>query len=261
MGLSWRDRATLPSLRAVLDPGDARGYKNRFIDGIHRQAVRTTLSELMRRRGGRFAQAMDFGCGTGRMIAELAAVADTVVGVDPSPDMIARAQERGIVPPDRLVVWRDGPLPFADGSIDLILSVYVMMTTATLEVAVPAWRRVCVPGAVGLLIEQIDTSRGLTMDRYRETLAAAGFRIELARPIRRGGGSLFLLIAIAARWPRRIVDVLARLEMRAIRGRSLPAGDSGYWDYVFVVRRVPAVDPPTARSRTAASSAARFTRS
>jgi SAM-dependent methyltransferase len=238
MGLSWRDRAALPSLRAVLDPSDASGRKNRYIDSIHRAAVRTSLAELMRGHGGRFGRAMDFGCGTGRMTGELLAVADDVVGVDPSAEMIARARERSGLPADRLFVWQEGPIPLDEGSIDLILSVYVMMTTATLDVAVAAWPRVCDPRAVGLLIEQIDTGRGLTMDRYRATLAAAGFHIELARPIRRGAGSRPLRVAMAAPWPQWVIRLLAGLEMRSLRSRTISEGEPGYWDHVFVVRRV-----------------------
>lgn len=241
-GLSWRDRAGIPSLGAVLDPADVKGFKNQYLDSIHRLMVRTMLNGLLKRHG-RFRRAMDFGCGTGRLLSELLLVADEVVGVDRTPEMIDRAKQLGLVSPERLVVWRDGPLPFEDGSIDLIMSVYVMMTTRTLDVTAGAWPRVCSEGALGLLIEQVDHSRGLSLERYETTLAAAGFGMLVARPIRRGAKSPFQRVAAALPWPRSVVDILARLEIRSMRDRSFGAEEPGYWDYVFLVRRLDSARP------------------
>jgi SAM-dependent methyltransferase len=236
-GISWRERAALPALGAVLDPADTRGLKNRYLDRLHRRTVRKFLTKLQRQHGGRFQRAMDFGCGTGRLLDELLNVAAEVVGVDRTPEMIERAQQLGIVPPQRLVVWRDGPLPFEDASIDLIMSVYVMMTTETLDLAATAWPRVCSQRALGLLIEQVDNSRGLTRDRYEATLAAAGFRTLLARPIRRGARSPFQRIAASLPWPLPMIDLFAEMEIKSMRGLSLGADARGYWDYVFLVQR------------------------
>jgi SAM-dependent methyltransferase len=182
---------------------------------------------------------MDFGCGAGRLLGELVMVADEVVGVDRTPEMIDRAQQLGVVPPERLVVWREGPLPFDEATIDLIMSVYVTLTTNTLDVAASAWPRVCADGALGLLIEQVDHARGLDLERYEATLAAAGFRTLLARPIRRGARSPFQKVAASARWPLLIVDMLARMEIKAMRRRSFSVHESSYWDYLFLIRREP----------------------
>jgi SAM-dependent methyltransferase len=182
---------------------------------------------------------MDFGCGTGRLLGELLRVADEVVGVDRTPEMLRRARQTGTVPPDRLALWREGPLPFGDSSIDLIMSVYVMMTTDTLELAASAWPRASAEGAVGVLIEQVDNDRGLTPERYNATLATAGFRTLVRRPIRRGVRSPFQRLAASAPWPVAMIDLLARAEIRSMRGRVFTADTSGYWDYLFVIKREP----------------------
>src|ERR1700722_18272810 len=52
--------------------------------------------------GRRFASALDLGCGTGLMGAELRSHTDRLAGVDLSATMIAKARERGVY--DRLVV-------------------------------------------------------------------------------------------------------------------------------------------------------------
>jgi predicted TPR repeat methyltransferase len=52
--------------------------------------------------GRRFTSALDLGCGTGLMGAELRSHTDRLAGVDLSAGMVARARERGVY--DRLVV-------------------------------------------------------------------------------------------------------------------------------------------------------------
>ncbi|WP_219463519.1 class I SAM-dependent methyltransferase, partial [Nonomuraea rhizosphaerae] len=63
--------------------------------------------------------ALDAACGTGRMSAFLAGRGHRVIGVDSSPDMLARARER--VPPGD---FRQGDLhrlPVPDDAVDLVV--------------------------------------------------------------------------------------------------------------------------------------------
>ena len=63
---------------------------------------------------------LDIGCGTGAALAEYAAAGCAVIGVDPSPAMIAAARQR--LGPEADLRLADGPrLPVEDGCADLVL--------------------------------------------------------------------------------------------------------------------------------------------
>ena len=67
--------------------------------------------------GGRFASALDVGCGTGRSTLALADLADKVTGVDISPAMLAHA------PRHPRIEWIESPaesLPLPSGNVDLV---------------------------------------------------------------------------------------------------------------------------------------------
>jgi ubiquinone/menaquinone biosynthesis C-methylase UbiE len=87
----------------------ARGRPN-----LHPPIVRR-ICEVTGR--SRFASVLDIGCGTGLSTRALAAVADLVIGIDSSPEMLAQATAGpGIVYEQA----RAESLPFADGSFDLL---------------------------------------------------------------------------------------------------------------------------------------------
>lgn len=67
--------------------------------------------------GGRFAHALDVGCGTGHSTLALLDIAERVTGADISPAMLARA------PRHPRIVYVEAPaerLPFPDGAFDLV---------------------------------------------------------------------------------------------------------------------------------------------
>jgi ubiquinone/menaquinone biosynthesis C-methylase UbiE len=64
--------------------------------------------------------ALDAACGTGRYAEYLAGRGHRVVGVDSSPDMLARARAR--VPSGEFVLGDLRRLPLPDSSVDLIVS-------------------------------------------------------------------------------------------------------------------------------------------
>jgi SAM-dependent methyltransferase len=71
-------------------------------------------------------RAVDVGCGSGALVAELAALlgAERVAGVDPSEPFVEAARAR--VPGARIVVGSAESLPFADGEFDVTLSQLVV---------------------------------------------------------------------------------------------------------------------------------------
>lgn len=95
---------------------------------------------------------LDVGCGPGRSLAEMAALAPKgrIIGLDPSPLMvkIARSKTRALFAEHRLdvVVGSVARLPFADASFDRILCVHVVYFWHDLPMAFRELARVLKPG-------------------------------------------------------------------------------------------------------------------
>jgi len=112
----YRRKAESPGLGPVLDAGDGDGRKNRYIDFVHRRALRRFLPLLGPR-------AADLGCGIGRLTA-FVAEDRFAVGLDGSPDLLAIARGRTDAP---LVRADMTALPLASGSLTGALMAFVSM--------------------------------------------------------------------------------------------------------------------------------------
>jgi SAM-dependent methyltransferase len=95
-------------------------------------------------------RALDLGCGDGAFTAELAGAGATAVGVDVAAAAIARAQARHPGLEFRLAPI-DGPLPFADGSFDVVWCSEVIEHVADTARWLSELRRVLVPAGRLLL--------------------------------------------------------------------------------------------------------------
>lgn len=232
-GLSWSDRAHYGVYGVALDCGDTIGKKNGFIDVVHKISLRHALNGLHRR----YERALDFGCGGARLLPILSSFSAQTYGVDRTPDCIEMARAAHAVPDERLVLWRDGPLPFADGFFDLFLSAYVLLRTAVLDAAMPELARVTSPGGNGILIEQLDNGRGLTVDRYGESFRRNGFTVLHHHPIRRSAGSRWMRLASSRRCPAPLARLAARGEIASAQRSLFTPKTKGYYDSLFVLQR------------------------
>lgn len=160
-GMSWSERAKLDPLRAGLDPRDDLGRKNAHIDRVQRYALLRGLRESERVRGGRSAQALDFGCGGGRMLEALAHWTDELWGLDRNGDMVDLARTLKVVPPERIVVWDGAGEPPVPTTFDLIVAVGVTLTIEVLESVAPELARLASDRCVLVLIEQTHSTRDL----------------------------------------------------------------------------------------------------
>jgi ubiquinone/menaquinone biosynthesis C-methylase UbiE len=119
---------------------------------IEQPIVREILDGLPR------GVALDAACGTGRHTAYLASLGHTVIGVDSSPEMLARAREK--VPEGE---FREGDLyelPLDDDAVDLVVCAIALSHVPDLERALGELVRVLRPD--GHLV--ISDSRGLIGD-------------------------------------------------------------------------------------------------
>jgi len=92
---------------------------------------------------GPVTRALDLGCGDGRLTAELDAA--ELTAADVSAVALGRARPR--LPSARLVELEpDAPLPFADGSFDLVLMAETAEHVRDLQLLLSEVRRVLAPG-------------------------------------------------------------------------------------------------------------------
>jgi ubiquinone/menaquinone biosynthesis C-methylase UbiE len=108
--------------RQAMFTGPAEVY-DRFV-GRYSPALAVAMCDAARVQPGQ--RAVDVGCGSGALVAELAARlgAENVAGVDPSEPFAAASRAR--VPGARIVVGSAESLPFADGEFDATLSQLVV---------------------------------------------------------------------------------------------------------------------------------------
>lgn len=131
-----------PTLQAQVDA--ARAYEALFVPALFGQWTPTVADAAQIQPGQRV---LDVGCGTGILAREIASrIGSTgrVVGIDPSPGMLALAKERG-----PSVEWRQGvaeSLPFPDQSFEAVVSQFALMFFADRHQALREMLRVLTAG-------------------------------------------------------------------------------------------------------------------
>jgi SAM-dependent methyltransferase len=109
-----------------LDPGPPPAHLVDFVRGL-----------------GRVGRALDIGCGDGRLTAELDA--SELTAADVSPVALERARTR--LAGARIVELEpDAPLPFDEGSFELVLAVETIEHVRDVQLLLSEIRRVLVPG-------------------------------------------------------------------------------------------------------------------
>jgi SAM-dependent methyltransferase len=88
--------------------------------------------------------ALDAACGTGRYAEFLAARGHQVIGVDSSPDMLARARTR--VPDGEFRVGDLYQLPVADATVELVVCALALTHVPALDPVIAEFARVLRPG-------------------------------------------------------------------------------------------------------------------
>lgn len=190
----WSRLAEADALWAIcVDPAKRGGRWNlaEFLtSGVAEISQVMTDLDRLRLASGRH-DALDFGCGVGRITAALASHFDTVTGVDISPPMLERARAIHSASPRCRFILNTGPdlAAFGDHSFDLVYS-------------------------------------SLVLQHLPPTLAA-GYLAELIRVIRPGGAVVIVVPEAHYRTPRGLVyahapQALIRWLQRRVFGYPAP---------------------------------------
>jgi SAM-dependent methyltransferase len=93
---------------------------------------------------GRGSRVLDVGCGSGEFLAHLARLGASPAGIDPAPGMVALARSR--VPGADVRLGPAQPLPWPDGSFDVVTAFNALQFAADPVDALTELVRVTVPG-------------------------------------------------------------------------------------------------------------------
>lgn len=112
------------------------------------------LAEVLDVRG---LKVTDVGCGDGGMTRHLAHAGATVVGIEPSPQQLARARAAEPVAGETYMQGRGEALPFDDGSLDAVLYFNSLhhLPLAAMTPALAEAARVLRPGGALVAVEPL----------------------------------------------------------------------------------------------------------
>jgi predicted TPR repeat methyltransferase len=130
--------------------GYAGSFEEHLVGNLAYRIPTLMRAAVDRLRKQRFAHVLDLGCGTGLAGVQFKDIADTLRGVDLSPNMLRQAERKGIY--DHL--YTEDVVDFVERSrrefppYDLVLSADVFIYVGKLERVFAAVRQVMAPGAL-----------------------------------------------------------------------------------------------------------------
>jgi SAM-dependent methyltransferase len=169
--------------RAVWD-AEAEAFDEAADHGLHDPEVRRSWAELLLPLiNGRRRRVADLGCGTGTLSILLASEGGHLVsGVDFSPEMIARAREKGrrTIPMPVFTVGDAARPPLPAGAFDVVLSRHVLWAMPDPAAALDNWIELLTPTGLLILVEgRWHTGVGLTADECTQLVSDRRHDVQL----------------------------------------------------------------------------------
>ena len=133
--------------------GAAQDYDRKWSFYVE-STTRETIARLAMKPGDRV---LDVGCGTGELLARLAAKYPkaALAGIDPVPEMLAKAKGKLPAQADLRVGWAN-QLPWPDASFDIVVSCNMFHYITQPVAAIQEMERVLVPGGRLLITDWCD---------------------------------------------------------------------------------------------------------
>ena len=131
-------------------------YKDRILPAMIDRAMRNAMLDPFRQRiaGAAQGRVLEIGIGSGRNLRLYAPQVERILGLDPSPQLLARARDRaGADPRVELLTGSAEQIPLADRSIDTIVMTFVACSIPEVETAFSEMRRVLKPTGRLLFVE------------------------------------------------------------------------------------------------------------
>jgi SAM-dependent methyltransferase len=233
-GISWVDRSRMGPLRGVIDAADDCGRRNAYMHLLHTKTLEREL-----RRLEPVGRALDFGCGTGRMLKTLASHSTAVYGIDREPTMVEAARSYAGAFARHIETWQSDRLPFQAEFFDFVLCSSVLCVTSVrlFDRSLAEIARILRPGATVLLLEQIAPARGLTLRKYFDALCRAGFETRRAYAIRSARSPFTQYVAKYPWIPGWAFGAMAGVELAISKQRKHTARADPYVEYAIVAQR------------------------
>jgi ubiquinone/menaquinone biosynthesis C-methylase UbiE len=188
-----------------------------------RAGVRALRKDILGHASGR---TLDIGSGTGLNLPHYPDHLDELVLAEPDPDMRSRLEKRfgRTGRPARMIDAPAERLPFSDGSIDTVVSTFVLCTVNVPDLALQEIVRVLRPGGQLLFIEHV-RSDSPTLAAWQDRLAEPWRRFARGCRCNRDTAQLIATSGLTLdcvreqSWPAMPPIVRPLLAGRALRGR------------------------------------------
>jgi ubiquinone/menaquinone biosynthesis C-methylase UbiE len=131
-------------------------YKDRILPAMIDRAMRNAMLDPFRQRIAGAAQGcvLEIGIGSGRNLPLYAPGVERILGLDPSPQLLARARDQaGADARVKLLTGSAEQIPLADRSIDTIVMTFVACSIPEVATALAEMRRVLKPTGRLLFVE------------------------------------------------------------------------------------------------------------
>jgi SAM-dependent methyltransferase len=217
--------------REILDPSDRKGFKNIFIDLIHKEALKNT---------GYFKKnkiLLDFGCGAGRFTGWASKLVSQVIALDLDSHLLKIAKNLYYHPNIIYILYKGDIIPLKEESIDLILCAGVLTKRAlaetTIEKIIGEFYRVLKRNGKLFVINKVFRRENIGFYRRKELInffKDSGFFCIKCYSIRKGHSPLVYLAKYGF-IPESHLPKLAKIEVKIRRRQKEAFFD--YKDFLF----------------------------
>jgi SAM-dependent methyltransferase len=229
----WAEYAKNAGLRAVIDPADTIGYKNRYINLLHHKVLADAIGDRLQGRS-----VLDLGCGNGRFYEFLKSCGTLrIMGVDSCYEMIKAY-------PGPALHAASTYLPFPRNNFDAVLSVWTLqyLNPVQLWTSLSEISRILKPEGTVFLIEQVSREGyGDVYWRspafYKNMFCDQGFEMTSCRPIMYDSDKLVGIIRHGL-VPEFLFGILSDWHLSMSRDEDAIVPAEGYLDVFMEFKKV-----------------------